>query len=274
MTLLDKLIKKKPAISPPDQQVATAQNTRDFTEGLVSTKDIIAPSALEVDFDYVRINNRYYRTLFVVGYPRFVGLNWLSPLINFDASLNVSMYIYPVDGKEILDDLRRKIAEMEAEINTDIQRGRVINPSTQAKLEDALNLQADLVKGEERFFQFGLYVTISGDSKEEVNRINKNIEAALGSLLIISKRATLQMEDGFISTLPLCSDRLNITRNMDTTSLATTFPFVSSDLSDDKGIMYGVNEHNGFMFVFRGNHSYGYMVLSRKKYPFTFFCRH
>ncbi|MFA6184567.1 MAG: ATP-binding protein [Candidatus Shapirobacteria bacterium] len=225
-------------------------NKRDFTQGLVTTKDIIAPSALEVDFNHIRIDNKYYRTLFVAAYPRFVGINWLSSLINFDSSLNISMFIYPTDGKEVLDDLRRKITEMEAELSTDIQRGRLINPATQAKLEDALNLQANLVKGEERFFQFGLYVTITADSIVELDRVNKNLEAALGSLLIISKKATLQMEDGFVSTLPICQDRLAVSRNMDTTSLATTFPFVSSDLSDDQGIMYGINMHNGSLVIF------------------------
>ena len=158
-------------------------NKRDFTQGLVTTKDIIAPSALEVDFNHIRIDNKYYRTLFVAAYPRFVGINWLSSLINFDSSLNISMFIYPTDGKEVLDDLRRKITEMEAELSTDIQRGRLVNPATQAKLEDALNLQANLVKGEERFFQFGLYVTITADSVVELDRINKNLEAALGSLV-------------------------------------------------------------------------------------------
>src|SRR5574344_1808310 len=225
-------------------------NKRDFTQGLVTTKDIIAPSALEVDFNNIRIDNKYYRTLFVASYPSFVGIHWLSSLINFDASLNLSMYIYPTDGKEVLDDLRRKITEMEAEISTDVQRGRLINPATQAKLEDALNLQANLVKGEERFFQFGLYITISGESPAELDRLNKNLEAALGSLLIISKKTTLQMEEGFVSTLPIANDKINITRNMDTTSLATTFPFVSSDLSDDKGIMYGINIHNGSLVIF------------------------
>ncbi|MDD3002716.1 MAG: ATP-binding protein, partial [Candidatus Shapirobacteria bacterium] len=225
-------------------------NKREFTQGLVTTKDIIAPSALEVDFNHIRIDNKYYRTLFVAAYPRFVGINWLSSLINFDSSLNISMFIYPTDGKEVLDDLRRKITEMEAELSTDIQRGRLINPATQAKLEDALNLQANLVKGEERFFQFGLYVTITADSVVELDRVNKNLEAALGALLIISKKATLQMEDGFVSTLPICQDRLAISRNMDTTSLATTFPFVSSDLSDDQGIMYGINMHNGSLVIF------------------------
>ncbi len=237
---------------PKASASVTANNngSKPFEEGLVSTKDIIAPSAIEVDFNHIRIDDKYYRTLFVAGYPRFVGINWLSPLINFDASLNVSMFIYPTDGKEILDDLRRKITEMEAELSTDIQRGRIVNPATQAKLEDALSLQADLVKGEERFFQFGLYITISAESVEELDRINKNIEASLGALLIISKKATLQMEDGFMTTLPICSDKLSITRNMDTTSLATTFPFVSSDLSDNKGIMYGINQHNGSLVIF------------------------
>ncbi|MFA5532087.1 MAG: ATP-binding protein [Candidatus Shapirobacteria bacterium] len=250
MKILDKIL-KKPAVVEEVKPISGGKEEKtDFTKGLVTTKDLIAPSSLEVDFNYVRIDNKYYRSLFVAAYPRFVGINWLSSLINFDAALNISMYIYPTDGKEILDDLRRKITEMEAEISTDIQRGRLVNPATQAKLEDAMNLQADLVKGEERFFQFGLYITISAETKEEVERINKNLEAALGSLLIVSKRATLQMEDGFITGLPIGEDRLKITRNMDTTSLATTFPFVSSDLSDDKGVMYGINMHNGSLVIF------------------------
>ncbi len=237
-------------VTTPTVLAKVDPNKRDFTKGLVNTKDIIAPASVEVDFNHIRIDNKYYRTLFVAAYPRFVGINWLSSLINFDASLNISMFIYPTDGKEVLDDLRRKITEMEAEIGIDIERGRLINPGTQAKLEDALNLQADLVKGEERFFQFGLYITINADSVEELNRTNKSLEAALGSLLIVSKKATLQMEEGFVSTLPICQDKLAISRNMDTTSLATTFPFVSSDLSDDRGIMYGINMHNGSLVIF------------------------
>lgn len=257
MGILDKLklagktkndgVSQKPSAPEP----SASQETKPFVEGLVSTKDVIAPSAIEIDTDYLRIDNKFHRTMFVVGYPRFVGINWLSPLINFDASLNISMYIYPTDGKEILDDLRRKIAEMEAEISTDIQRGKIVNPATQAKLEDALSLQEDLVKGVERFYQFGLYVTAISDTKDDLDRITKNIESALGALMIITKKCFYdEVERGFISTLPICQDRLKFTRNMDTTSLATTFPFVSSDLSDDKGVMYGINEHNGSLVIF------------------------
>jgi len=242
---------KTPAASiPPKKQVKTESRSSTFAKGLVSVKDIIAPASIEVDFDYLKIGSTYFRTLFVAGYPRFVSANWLSPLINFDYSLDISMFIYPIEGKGVLDDLRRKIAEMEAELATDIQRGKIVDPAVQAKLEDAQALQEQLVKGAERFFQFGLYITIPAPTLEELNRISKEVESTLGSLLIISRSATLQMEDGLSSTLPICTDKLMITRNMDTTSLATTFPFTSSELTANEGILYGINEHNGSLVIF------------------------
>ncbi|KUK83896.1 MAG: type IV secretory pathway VirB4 protein-like protein [Microgenomates bacterium 39_6] len=226
------------------------KNQRSFGDGISTVKDLLAPSAIEVDFNHLRIDNKYFRSLFVAGYPRFVNANWLSPLINFDHTIDIAMFIYPVDIKGTLDDLRRKIAEMEAEIATDAQRGKVIDPSTKAKLEDALSLQEELTKGVERFFQFGLYLTIPGDSVKELDETTKEIKSTLGSLMIIAKDATLQMEEGFQNTLPIGVSKLNITRNMDTTSLATTFPFTSSELTANEGILYGVNQHNGSLVIF------------------------
>ncbi|OGD69986.1 hypothetical protein A2187_02625 [Candidatus Collierbacteria bacterium RIFOXYA1_FULL_46_24] len=213
-------------------------------------KDIIAPEAIEVDWSDIKINDTYYRTLFVAGYPRFVNANWLSPLINFNHSLTVSMFIYPVDGKGVIEDLRRKIAEMEAELQGDIQRGRIVNIDTQVKLEDARSLQEQLAKGAERFFQFGLYITIRDDKKEVLNQVTNHVKSTLGALLIVAKTATLQIEDGFKTTLPTGLDKLKINRNMDTTSLATTFPFTSSELTANEGLMYGINEHNDSLVVF------------------------
>lgn len=218
--------------------------------GMVGVKDIIAPSAIEVDFDFIKIGNMFYRTLFVSGYPRFVGANWLSPIINFDYSLDISFYYYPIEAKGVLSDLRRKIAEMEATIQADVERGRVVNPSVRVAMEDAKSLQEQLVKGTERFFQFSFYITVPAQSFEELNSITKQVEATLGSLLVISKHATLQMEQAFQSTIPTFTDKLLITRNMDTTSLATTFPFTSSELTANEGILYGINEHNGSLVIF------------------------
>src|SRR3990172_3756750 len=176
--------------------------------GPLLVKDIISPPAIEVDFDFLKIGERYFRTVFVAGYPRFVTANWLEPLISFNHTLDISMYVYPTRSEEVLENLKRRVGEMEATIQSDIKRGRVLEPSVQVALEDALALQQQLAKGAERFFQFGLYITIPADTPEELNQVSKQVESTLASLLIMTKRAILQMEDGFKSTLPLGRDRL------------------------------------------------------------------
>jgi conjugal transfer ATP-binding protein TraC len=135
-----------------------------LAEGMLNVRDIIAPSAIEVDFNQMKIGNNYYRTLFVSGYPRFVGANWLSPIINFDHSLDLSMFYYPVKAKMILDDLRRKITELEATELADREKGRVTDPVVRAALEDAQALQEQLVKGVEKYFQFSFYITVAAES--------------------------------------------------------------------------------------------------------------
>ncbi len=216
----------------------------------ISVIDLIAPPLIEVDFNHLAIGGSFFRTLFVVTYPRYVTANWLEPLISFNHTLDVSMYVYPTKSDEVLESLKRKVSEMEATIQSDMKRGRVVEPSVQVALEDALALQQELAKGSERFFQFGLYVTIPTHTVEELDKVTKQVEATLGSLLIITKKATLAMDNGLRTTLPMGQDRLMITRNMDTTSLATTFPFTTSELSANEGLLYGINEHNGSLIIF------------------------
>lgn len=212
--------------------------------------DAIAPREVEIDFSHLRIDERYYRSYFVSGYPRYVEPNWLEPLISFEHSLNISMYIYPSSSKNILDDLKRKIAEMEATIQTDMERGRAIDPAVQVALDDAKSLQEQLVKGAERFFRLGLYITVPAPNLEELNNISKLVESTLGSLSIQPRTTTLQMPEAFTSILPIDHDLLQLNHNMDTTSLATTFPFTTSELTSDSGIIYGINEHNGSLIIF------------------------
>lgn len=243
-------LKKKSENSADDIQRHNELVLKQFSQGLVTIQDIIAPEAIEVDFTFQKINSTYTRTLFVAGYPRTVPSNWLSPLINYPHQLDISMFIYPVDVREVLDNLKRKITEMEAEITSDIRSGKISNIDTEVKLEDARVIREQLAKGAERFYQFGLYITIRARDKDELERVTKNVQSTLGSLLIVSKKTTLQMDEGFKTTLPMGVDKLMITRNMDTTSLATTFPFTSSELTMETGIVYGINEHNDSLVVF------------------------
>jgi conjugal transfer ATP-binding protein TraC len=247
---------KKPKAEKSNGKPAPAQKSNHlpgiarFEKGTASLADLIAPSSVEVDFNFIRVGDYFYKTFFVIGYPRFVSPSWLSPLIDFDHSMNVSMFCYPAASNDVLSDLRRKIAEMEATISSQAQEGKILDPKVQAALEDALALQEQLAKGVERFFQFSLYITIFSENLQDLEDASKRLTSTLASILLITKMTTLQMEDGFKSTIPTGKDKLYIARNMDTTSLASTFPFTSATLTQDKGIMYGINEQNGSLIVF------------------------
>lgn len=248
---------KKPSPTSNSQQTGAPAPTTpatlpamDLGKGILPLIDLMAPSSVEVDFRFIRVGERFYKTFFVVGFPRYVSSNWLQPLIDFDHTLDISMFMYPVFVEDVLSNLRRKIAEMEATIGSEEKSGKVINPKVTAALNDALALQAELAKGVERFFQFSVYVTLSGESVAEIEEAAKKMNSTMAAMLLSAKTATLQMEDGYKSTLPLGQDRLMIVRNMDTTSLASTFPFTSATLTQNKGIMYGVNQQNGSLIIF------------------------
>lgn len=240
----------------PEQQAKQREHqqaieeAKRFAQGLLSVQDIIAPSGIEIDFNELRIGSTFYRTYFIAGYPREVGPNWLSPIVNFPHALDISMFYYPIDARSVLKNLRRKITEMQTELNIEYKEGRILDPEVQLSLQDAKSLQDDLVTERERFFQFALYITIPHEDLKQLRLIGKQLESILGGILLVGRKATLQMEDGFQSTLPIHSDTLKVYRNMDTTSIATTFPFTSSSLTSDEGVMYGINEHNGSLIIF------------------------
>jgi conjugal transfer ATP-binding protein TraC len=235
------------AKKPIDAQKSVMQS---FEKGLTGVVDLIAPSSVEVDFRYLRVGDGFYTTLFIAGYPRYVSPGWLESIIDYDHTLDISMFCYPTASTDVLADLKRKIGEMQATLASDAEQGKVADPTVEAGLEDALGLQEELAKGVERFFQFGFYITISDSDTTKLQDTVKNLQTALGSLLLTGKPATLQMEEGFKSTLPMGQDRLYITRNMDTSSLASTFPFTSAVLTQNRGVMYGVNQQNGSLIIF------------------------
>lgn len=243
------LKKKSTATAPSAKSPSDNDALLKLQNGSVSLIDIIAPTSVEVDFRHIRVGNKYYRSFFVVDYPRYASPGWLSSLIDFKQTMNISMFVYPMEGADVLSNLKRKIAEMEATIQGETEQGLEPDPKVEAALEDALTLQQELAKGLERFFQYGLYITLSADTLAELEEKTKQIINVAASNLLVLKPATLQMEDGFKTTLPTGVDRLYITRNMDTTSLASTFPFSSYELSHTNGVLYGVNTLNNSLVI-------------------------
>ena len=218
-------------------------------EGM-TIQDIIAPIDMEVDFTHLQMGKKFTRTYFITSYPRYVGPNWLSPIINFEHSLLISTFYYPVDSALVLKKLKRKIGEMEATLYSQMEGRKVVDPTMKVALTDAQKLQDAIAEGTEKYFHFAMYITITAKSLEELDKIGRNVSNTLASMNVTAKVATLQQEQGLISCQPLGVDTLFITRNMDTTSLATTFPFVTSELTMDHGVMYGINQHNRSLVIF------------------------
>ena len=237
-------------IADQKQSMEEAEIQRAFEQGITTLRDLISPSSIEIQSDHFRLGTKYGRTIYVYGYPRTLSTGWLSPLINIDEVLDISIYIYPVDTTVVMKNLRKKVTQLEADISLNAEKGRIRNPETDAAIQDAEELRDQLQLGYEKFFRFGLYVTLWADSLDELNYVQHKIETMFGQLMIFSKVATSQQEQGMNTTMPMATDQLQIRRNMNTSAISTSFPFTSADLTQERGILYGVNMHNQGLVIF------------------------
>ncbi len=223
---------------------------KSYRAGVTTIRELIAPSSLEIKNDYLRLGQKFVRTLFVYNFPRYISLGWFAPVINLNNQVDISMYFYPVASRVVLKQLKNKVGSLEAEIYAEAEKGAPRDPIKETALRDIESLRDNLTQGIEKFFQFALYVTVYANTEEELDRLTEKVESIIGSKLVFTKRALYQAEQGFNSTLPLGDDELMISTNMNSSPAASSFPFVSSDLTSDDGILYGINRHNNSLIIF------------------------
>lgn len=226
------------------------EEERIYVRGTVAVRDLVAPASFQVNPRFLELSGAYVATLFVVNYPRYVSVGWSSSVINMNKTLDIGMFFYPVKAEIILKQLQKKVGVVEAGISTDTEKGKPRDPIKETALRDIEQLRDDLTQGIEHFFQFAFYVTIYAKSEEELDQTIEEIESEFGSKLIYTKRGFFQSEQGFNSTIPLGNDELLISFNMNTSPIASSFPFISSDLTSDNGILYGINRHNNSLILF------------------------
>ncbi|MEK7115959.1 MAG: DUF87 domain-containing protein [Patescibacteria group bacterium] len=226
------------------------EEERIYRKGVASIKDLIAPSSMKVEPSFVRLGDVWCRTLFIVTYPRYVTVGWASPIINLNAQMDIAMFFYPIKADVVLKQLKKKVGILEAQITSDAESGKPRDPISETALRDIEGLRDDLTQGIEHFFQFAFYVSFYSTSLEELERLSNTVESTFGSMLIYTRRAYFQAEQGFNSTMPVGNDELMITFNMSTSPLASSFPFTSAELTSDSGILYGINRHNNSLIIF------------------------
>ncbi|MEK7139457.1 MAG: DUF87 domain-containing protein [Patescibacteria group bacterium] len=245
------LFTKKPAV---DATVAIGKEAlieeQRYRAGTISIIDLIAPSAMDIQSTYVRLGNKYVRTAFVITYPRYIAVGWFVPIINFPTPIDIAMHFYPVKAGAILKDLKKRAGNLEAELSADREKGAPRDPLRETALQDIEKLRDDLTQGIEHFFQYALYVTLYADTLEQLEDRTRNLEDIFGSKLVYSRNVLYQAEQGFTSTLPLGRDELAVVFNMNTSPAASSFPFISFELSSNNGILYGINRHNNSLILF------------------------
>ncbi len=241
---------KQKAMSEAEERKKLLESEKIFQEGMATVRDLIAPSSIDVQYNNIRVEGMYARTLIVYSYPRYLDTNWMSPLVNFDVTMDISQFIYPIESAKIMRVLTKKVTQMQSAMAINQEKGLIRDPALETAYEDAEQLRTEIQRGQEKFFQFAMYITIYSDKLKNIEKATKQMESVLGSKLILTKRADMRMEHGFNSTIPLCLDELEIYRNMNTGPLSTTFPFSSSDLTSNEGILYGLNRHNDSLIIF------------------------
>jgi type IV secretory pathway VirB4 component len=248
MGILDFLTKTTAKTDPkssgallPDQVYKAAE---------MELKDIIAPSALGITPKSLNLGTNIVRSYFVISYPRYLTDNWMSPLINLDKIFDVAIHVTPLNTAEVMKGFQRKVAEVESQILTREEKGMIRDPQLDVAYQDLEDLRDGLTQAAEKMYEVSLYITLYGQTEEELTKVETEMKNILESRLVYIKPAIFQQDAGFISTLPLGQDLLGIKNKLNTSPLSSFFPFVSSDLSSDKGILYGLNRHNGSLILF------------------------
>ena len=212
--------------------------------------NLISPAALKISSNYFQLGGKYGRTIFVMTYPRYLSTGWFSPVIALDREMNISLFIHPTETGTVLKNLTKKVAEIQSQIYLEQERGKVRDPKLETALHDIENLRDALQTGEEKLFKFGLYITFFADSLKELDETENEIRSLLENKMVYAKPAIFQQEQGLVSSLPLGEDRLFIHKPLNTKTLSSVFPFVSMDLTDNKGVLYGINLHNNSLVLF------------------------
>ena len=250
MAILDKIFGKKSKGAGTATTVSPILPAEIYQAATLELQDIIAPSALKIESKSLNLGDKIVRSFFIISYPRFLNDNWFSPIINMDKIFDVAIFIHPVETEKVLKAFQKKVAEVQSQIHMREEKGLVRDPMLDTAYKDLEELRDKLQQAQERIFDVGLYLTIYGDSAADLDKAESEIKSILESKLIYVKPALFQQEDGFKSSIPIGDDLLMVHQKLNSEPLSSLFPFVSFDLTSNKGILYGVNRHNSSLVIF------------------------
>ena len=248
MALFDIFKKKENAAAVADVLPILPEEI--YKTGVLDLQDVIAPHALRVTSRELDLGEKIARTFFVISYPRFLTTGWFAPIINMDKVIDISIFIHPMDTNEMLRKFQKKVAEVQSQISSREEKGMVRDPMLDTAYTDLEQLRNSLQQAQERIFEVGLSLTIYGATREAIDKVETEVRSVLESRLVYIRPALFQQEQGFRSVLPLAIDEIAVHTKLNSAPLSSIFPFISFDLTSDRGILYGINRHNSSLILF------------------------
>jgi len=221
-----------------------------YEPGAEDIPNVIAPAGLEINSSHLKLGDYFVKTFFIFTYPRFVSSGWFSPILNLAEMMDVSVFVHPMDTALALRNLRKKVAQIESELSEKTEKGIVRDPVLETAYQDIENLRDSLQQAREKLFEVGVYITIYGTDLTSLSKLENKIESVMESKLVYIKPALFRQLEGLNSVLPIGEDALGVGTPLNSGPVSSLFPFVSPDLSSDKGILYGVNLHNNGLVIF------------------------
>ncbi len=221
-----------------------------YTPSEKDIKNVIAPAAIENFPAYLKLGDKFVKTIFLFTYPRYLSSGWFNKIVNLPELMDISIFAHPVNTVAAMKSLRKKTSQIEAQLMEREEKGLIRDPMLETAFQDIETLRDTLQQGREKMFNVGVYMTLQADSLDELFRIEEKINALFESQLIYAKPTVFQQIEGFTSVLPLGLDKLTTWTPLNSGPASSIFPFVSTNLTSDEGILYGINRHNNTLIVF------------------------
>jgi len=234
--------------APPTDD-ARDPDLRHFAAGLRTVADFIAPAAIEVDRDWIRLDSTYATALAITGYPAAVAPGWLRRLTGFDEPLDIALHIRPLDTGRMVRALNRKLVQLQSSALADERAGRLGDKAREIAVEQIDDLQDALQRGEERLFSVAFYIILRAATPDALAAKAARVHHAIAGMLAQERPARFEMDVALRAGAPMGEDRLRRVRNLETSSVATTFPFDSGQISMDRGVLYGLTPHEHSLLI-------------------------
>lgn len=257
----DKKNKKNKKEEIKKEELVTVQDETPslFEINKANLKDLMAPSGIDAThYDYLEIFSkvsRFARTFYVTTLPRQATFPYfLSGVYEF-GDVNTSVYITPIPEPVSQKDLNKTIVELQSERFVAQDRGDINRASVLAdKQAEAEALRDQIASGYNKLFETTIVATLFAYSKNELDKASELLAMEASKSMLGIKATWALQEEGFQTNLPLNNNKLKRKHTFDRGSMATVFPFLSSDIGHDIGVPIGVNKQTGLPVLFDNFH--------------------